>query len=899
MFNLILLDSIWAVLRAPGFSIGVLLGATLAFFMTLIRKQIEASALALLSKIPAVMFRRFAFKLWERRYRRLVANQHKYIRLAGMRQQFEVSPPRLEDVFIDLELQQPAGQFSDNDLQASFTLRDTFQINGALAKFQHFVVLGEPGSGKTTLLQHLVALAAHPKRKGPLSRLLPIYIPLRSCSLNGRSLVEEIIDHRTAILPADLIARYPKSFFEARLEGGNCLLLFDGMDEVLDESRHVAAARMIDTAVVLYPRTKIVVTSRIAGWRNLLGSGFPRFVIRRLSLIEIERLVEQWYLAVILDRARSQLNTLTDEVSARSRQQALSLSRHVLGFLSENDRLMEIATTPLILSLMCLVYYVRHDLPERRILLYEECCRVLLQDWDKVDKQLSASLSLTYAQKNALLVKLAGFLFQHSAAEITRENLLRLLGDFLHDEGQEFEAESVLQHIEERSGILSEKAIGRYGFSHLTFQEYFSTVGLLAAPDGLKRLLFKVRNKEGDQVVLLFAGGAESADGLVEALRRSYLNSSDFRFLLLAGMAAAEAKSISLEPKSQLIVDLNQEFDAAKDDERLGELQKVLHALGVERKIVRRFREFEIMEELGRGGFATTYWAMESATARNLALKVYNSGTAKCAEQMADEVAKLRQLSHPALVQFFHAGTNRDQLFVTMELVDGLTLNSLQNHLIADFYTKRGEPWTSIRLSPTQETLLARWGVPELGSRSYFELVLSLTRDVVSGLNVLHGNGLLHGDLKPSNVLLFWNGNRVAAKLTDYSVDAIVAAAMHSDSLTALTRTGQFPPTSVMFSDPEFLFGTKIRANRRADVYSLGLLIGRCLLSIDIKSDLWPWKFETPPNLAGVSDIFDKLMSNGVMSVLQKSIAREGRFRSVEEFWLALNSTFPAGLMRE
>lgn len=275
---------------------------------------------------------------------------------------------------------------------------------------------------------------------------------------------------------------------------------------------------------------------------------------------------------------------------------------------------MEIATTPLILSLMCLVYYVRHDLPERRVLLYEECCRVLLQDWDRIDKQLSPDLSMTYSQKNAFLEKLAVFLFQHSATEISKDNLVQLLDSFLHSEGQTLEPENVLRHIEERSGILSEKAIGRYGFSHLTFQEYFSAVGLLAASDGLRCLLERVHNREGDQVVLLFAGGADSADELIMSLRASYISSLDLRFLLLAGMAAMESQHLSLAIKTELIADLNREFDAARDDERLVELQRILHSLGIERQIVRRFDDYIIIDELGRGGFATTYSAREVAT---------------------------------------------------------------------------------------------------------------------------------------------------------------------------------------------------------------------------------------------------------------------------------------------
>ena len=49
------------------------------------------------------------------------------------------------------------------------------------------------------------------------------------------------------------------------------MILFDGLDEVLNEEQHVAAARMVENTAALYSECPLIVTSRLAGWRNLLG----------------------------------------------------------------------------------------------------------------------------------------------------------------------------------------------------------------------------------------------------------------------------------------------------------------------------------------------------------------------------------------------------------------------------------------------------------------------------------------------------------------------------------------------------------------------------------------------------------------------------------------------------
>jgi predicted NACHT family NTPase len=158
------------------------------------------------------------------------------------------------------------------------------------------------------------------------------------------------------LLPPDLLRNYPAGFFENYLNKGRCVLLFDGLDEVLNEDEHVAAARMVETTAAVFPKCRVLVNSRLAGWRNLLGSQFAQFVIRDLSKREISGLVRQWYLAVIGEQLRSASieNKGKDHLNA-ARRIALEQSEKMLAVLNASPRLMQIASTPLILSLLDLL----------------------------------------------------------------------------------------------------------------------------------------------------------------------------------------------------------------------------------------------------------------------------------------------------------------------------------------------------------------------------------------------------------------------------------------------------------------------------------------------------------------------------------------------------------------
>src|SRR5579859_3845551 len=124
----------------------------------------------------------------------------------------------------------------------------------------------------------------------------------------------------------------------------------------------------------------------------------------------------------------------------------------------------------MLLSLICLVYHLRRDLPRGRAALYDECVEILLGVWDRVDKKLNISKP-TLDEKRKILRHVAFILHTNGQKDISRQELVSLV---MNDLGTSKEdAHIVVRQIEVRSWLIVELVIDRLAFSHLTLQEFF------------------------------------------------------------------------------------------------------------------------------------------------------------------------------------------------------------------------------------------------------------------------------------------------------------------------------------------------------------------------------------------------------------------------------------------
>lgn len=190
---------------------------------------------------------------------------------------------------------------------------------------------------------------------------------------------------------------------------------------------------------------------------------------------------------------------------------------------------------------------------------------------------------------------------------------------------------------------------------------------------------------------------------------------------------------------------------------------------------------YRLGARLGGGGMAEVFRGMDTRLERLVAVKVFRSGTDATGRARFEEEARLLAgLNHPGLVSLYDASASDDEPYLVMQLVEGETLS--QRLLQGPF-------------PPHQ--------------------VRQLGRDLAEVLDYVHSNGIVHRDVKPSNVLMSADG----VFLADFGISRLVDAV---GSLTGSEVVG-----TAAYMAPEQVRGRGI--GYPVDVYSLGLVLLECV----------------------------------------------------------------------
>lgn len=184
---------------------------------------------------------------------------------------------------------------------------------------------------------------------------------------------------------------------------------------------------------------------------------------------------------------------------------------------------------------------------------------------------------------------------------------------------------------------------------------------------------------------------------------------------------------------------------------------------------------------LGRGGMSDVFQATDLTSGEQVALKVVRSGDPEFARRLSREAKVLESFDHPGLVHLLDIGVTGDQAFLVMDLVDGPTLAQ------------------ALERGPLGSKLSAALGARLAGALAY-----------------VHERGIVHRDVKPSNILLNAQGE---AKLGDFGI-------ARDDDATSHTVTGSTLGT-VSYMAPEQLEDHQV--GPEADVWSLGIVLLECL----------------------------------------------------------------------
>jgi eukaryotic-like serine/threonine-protein kinase len=187
---------------------------------------------------------------------------------------------------------------------------------------------------------------------------------------------------------------------------------------------------------------------------------------------------------------------------------------------------------------------------------------------------------------------------------------------------------------------------------------------------------------------------------------------------------------------------------------------------------------YQVLHRIGSGGMATVFLAQDERLGRQVAIKRLRAESSEdAAARFRREAQLAASLNHPNVVTVYDILSDEDAVLIVMEYVAGSDLGRR---------LKKSDP------------------IPR-------ERSLQILRDAAAGLDHAHGHGVVHRDVKPSNVLL---GERGEAKLTDLGVAKVLED-------TSATRAGAMPGTP-LYMAPEQLRGERVTP--ATDIYSLALI---------------------------------------------------------------------------
>jgi len=334
-------------------------------------------------------------------------------------------------------------------------------------KYPYIVILGDPGSGKSTLLQYLALNWAISPLNSVTSLPIPLLIELRTYIRSGES------GHCKNFL--EFFHQSPGSIchlnqhqLQEQLKAGEAVVMFDGLDEIFDPGKREDVITAIHRFTNEYPGVRVIVTSRIIGYKpqRLQDAEFHHFILQDLNEKQIQDFVRRWHELTFTDAG--------EKARIRDRMKRA---------LEYSSTIRDLAGNPLLLTIMAILNRSQ-ELPRDRAELYNQASRVLLYQWD-VERSLVEDSRLDpktidAKDKQEMLRRVA---YKMQAAPeglagniISSEDLESTLTAYLKN--KDFDrpkerAKLIINQLRTRNFILCFLGADTYGFVHRTFLEYF------------------------------------------------------------------------------------------------------------------------------------------------------------------------------------------------------------------------------------------------------------------------------------------------------------------------------------------------------------------------------------------------------------------------------------------
>ncbi|HNS03945.1 MAG TPA: SUMF1/EgtB/PvdO family nonheme iron enzyme [Anaerolineae bacterium] len=355
-------------------------------------------------------------------------------------------------------------------------LQDLLTISDRLA------IIGGAGSGKSTVLHYLAVTLARAIQEGeglpfrlPSDQpLIPLLVPLRYYSgylEMCQNAPSRVLEHPLTGTLAGFIGWHlrrsskqgSEEFFHWLLKRGGCLLMIDGLDEIVAREQRGQVREQVEALVQAdYPGNRVIVTAREAGFQKeaVFGDDFTRLDVQDLAPAEIWELVGNWCARLYPEDVEGnwdKLMTAIEEINERRREKALA----------------PLISTPLMATMVLSVQWGETELPRERAALYEACVKAILQAQytPEEGRREVTNWGGPWDAQRDWLCNLALRMHEggRAGAALREEQVREIVGKSLAED----KVQAFLEAVRYRGGLFEERA-EFFQFSHLTFQEFLA-----------------------------------------------------------------------------------------------------------------------------------------------------------------------------------------------------------------------------------------------------------------------------------------------------------------------------------------------------------------------------------------------------------------------------------------
>lgn len=261
--------------------------------------------------------------------------------------------------------------------------------------------------------------------------------------------------------------------------------------------------------------------------------------------------------------------------------------------------------------------------------------------------------------------------------------------------------------------------------------------------------------------------------------------------------------------------------------------------------MISQLGRYEVVSELGQGAMGVVYKAKDPLIDREVAIKTINLSLAmdereEFEARFYQEAKAAGRLSHPNIVTIYDVGRSGDIAYIAMECLYGRELRDILN---------------DNKLLPIDQ-------------------VLDIASQVAMGLSYAHEHGIVHRDVKPSNVMVGRDGH---VKITDFGIARMASAAVR-------TQTGMVLG-SPKYMSPEQVMGKL--TDQRSDIFSLGVMLYEMLTGQapfhgeNINAIMYQTLNTTPPSPSSLNAAVPEMLNFILAKALAKDL--ESRYQNARD----------------